>query len=127
MEIVKLPPYLIGAILAVALISPPPCAAANRFLQGSVRFKAGSFVVENRSQYYWENCDLLVNPDDENFNFSLEKVDIVGGDVTAFPASKFSQPYPAVKYNPQKHPPLVMRIACDIDGHRIGQDFEVND
>jgi hypothetical protein len=104
------------------------CGAANEnILAAHVRFAHGSFVVENRTANTWENCDLMINPDDDAVDFHLLKLDILAGDVMAISASKFYQDYPAKKYNPQKYPPLVMRIACDIFGHRVGRDFAVNE
>ena len=114
-------------LIFCAAALPFICSASPPWLDGRVSFKRGAFVIENHNDFEWKHCEFIINPDDETVMFRLmDGRDMYPGDIVAIPAATFHEDYPATPYDPRTHPPLIMRVACLIHGHTVGQNFPVN-
>jgi hypothetical protein len=81
-------------------------------LRARVSFHRGKLVIQNENDRNWSNCNLYINPDDEDGFFGAHVDLLEARQAVALDRKQFTLPTGEI-YNPKQSPPVIMRIVCD--------------
>jgi hypothetical protein len=87
-------------------------------LRATVKFVRGQIVIANRNDYTWKACSFDINPNNFEWDFFTRVDEVLAHAVVTLEPKQFrgarQEPY-----DPGAHPPVSMRLVCDIpDGSR---------